>query len=208
MTPRAILASVFLALLALPAWAQSDLRPQQAFGCPLIYSNSGRVHTRYADLREVYDDLHTIATASGRLCGFEIHLRNSSQTEPVVAEVTFYSNTSTDTPPTDPITSAYRVTIPANHDGPISVDTPYGEVEPNMWVGVRFLNVPVDGQGFVGLVEGPAETGNSHNLLYSLELGDYIEFGGLNADIYVVLYSDAPRSVEDSTWGRVKGAYR
>ena len=58
------------------------------------------------------------------------------------------------------------------------------------------------------VVDGPADLGNSHNLLFSKELGNYIEFGGLNADIYVLVYSDAPRSVEDSTWGRVKGAYR
>jgi hypothetical protein len=208
MSLRGISAFALVAILALPVWAQSDLQPQQVSGCPAIHSNPTRVHTRYADLQEIYDDLHTVATSSGRLCAFDIYLRNSSETESVMAEVTFYANGPADVPPTDPIAGPYQIPIPANHAGPIQVDTPTGDVQRHMWVGVRFLNVPLDGQGFIGLVDGPPEVGASHDLLYSKEGGNYVEFGGLNADIYVVVYSNAPRSVEDSTWGKVKGAYR
>lgn len=208
MATRLSFALVLLAILATPVSAQTDVRPQQSFGCPAIYSNTTRVHTHYADLQEIYDDLHTVASTQGRLCGFEIYLRNSSQTEPVMAEVTFYPNDPADSPPSNPIAGPFSVSIPPNHLGPIAVNASEGDIRSNMWVGVRFPTVPLDGQGFVGLVDGPAEVGTSHDLLYSKEVGTYIEFGGLNADIYVAVYSDAPRSVEDSTWGRVKSSYR
>jgi hypothetical protein len=189
-------------------WADADVRPNQGPSCPSIYSNTTLVHTRFADLTEVFDDLHTVAAQSGPICGFEIWLRNSSPTTTIVAEVAFYDNSAGDPPPTDRIGGPHRISLPPGHQGPVYVQTTQGDVRPHMWVGVSFPQVPDDGRGFVGVVVGPAENGNSHDILYSGQSSTYLDFDDRNADIHIQVYSNVPRTTEDSTWGRVKGVYR
>jgi hypothetical protein len=205
---RFLITTVLLGAAADLAQADSTLPTQQSSSCPPIYSNTAVVHTHFADLEEIYDDLHTAATDEGPLCGFDLWFRNSSPTAIIRAEVSFYANGPGDFAPMDRIAGPYSVWIPQDHSGPIYVETSSGRVQRNMWVGVRFPVLPTDGAGFVGLTMGPAEMGSSHDLLYSKAVDRYLDMASLNADIYVTVYSSAPRSVEDSTWGRVKSTFR
>lgn len=180
----------------------------QGSGCPPIYSNTSQVYLKFADQTEVLDDLHTIAIDQGDLCGFDIWLRNNRVDVSIRAQVSFYATDFQDGLPNRRIAGPYDVSIPANHDGMIQVNVNQGQAQQHMWVGVIFPDNAILPGGFVGLAEREAELGSSHDHVYLQSSGNFHNLDGGNADIHIVVYSNAPNNYEDSTWGRVKSSYR